>query len=95
VNTPEVRLRTWIKASDADAATGLLGFISVFYGALIIDGIVLRRTATGRFALSYPERRDRAGRRHPFVRPVDDDARQRIEREIFKGMVADSSEVAP
>lgn len=47
----------------------------------ILDGITLRRTASGRLALSFPSRTAGDGRRHPLVRPVDDAARQAIERE--------------
>jgi len=78
-----VRLRTWLRASDADARSGLLGYLSVTYHELILDGIVLRRTADGRFALSFPARTDRSGRRHAFIRPADDTVRQEIERELL------------
>ncbi|MBZ0154103.1 MAG: hypothetical protein K8J09_21470 [Planctomycetes bacterium] len=61
----------------------MLGFISVTYGTLVLDGICLRRTAEGRYTLSFPARTDRAGRRHPYIRPVDDSVRQEIEREIL------------
>jgi hypothetical protein len=33
--------------------------------------------------LSFPARTDRAGKRHSYIRPVDDAARQAIEREIL------------
>ena len=79
----EVRVRTWVRASDDDLKSGLLGFISVELGNLILDGICLRRTAAGRFALSFPARTNRAGRRHSYIRPVDDAARKAIEREIL------------
>jgi hypothetical protein len=61
----------------------MLGFISAEYGDLLLDSIVLRRTADGRFALSFPARTDRGGRKHAFVRPRDDEAREAIEREIL------------
>jgi DNA-binding cell septation regulator SpoVG len=76
-------LRTWTKGSDDDVRTGLLGFISVFMGDVIVDGITVRKTADGRITLSFPERRDRLGRRHPIVRPVDDAARRAIEKAIL------------
>ena len=79
----EIRVRTWIAASEQDAHTGLLGYLSVAYGNLVLDGITLRRTADGRFALSFPARTDRAGRRHAFIRPVDDTVRQEIESELL------------
>ena len=55
----------------------------------LLDGITLRRTADGRFALSFPERTDRGGRRHAYIRPINDAARQQIERQVLKGLAAD------
>jgi DNA-binding cell septation regulator SpoVG len=83
VANADVRIRSWVRATDAEVRSGLLGYLSVYYGSLILDGIVLRRTEDGRFALSFPARTDRAGRRHPYFRPIDDDARREIEREIL------------
>tara|TARA_R110002096_G_scaffold70812_1_gene169536 strand:- start:1 stop:279 length:279 start_codon:yes stop_codon:yes gene_type:complete len=79
----DIRLRTWVRGSDKDVRSGLLGFVSVFYGDLVLDGITVRRTADGRLTLSFPQRRDGRGRSHPLFRPVDDDARLRIEKAIF------------
>lgn len=81
--TPEIRVRTWVRGSDDDIRNGLLGFLSVTYGSLVLDGITLRRTADGRLALSFPARTDRSGKRHSFIRPADDAARRAIEREIL------------
>ena len=83
MNDREVRVRTWVRASDEDARDGLLGYLSVHYGQLVLDGITLRRTADDRYALSFPARTDRAGKRHSYIRPVDDDARREIEAEIL------------
>lgn len=83
MNRPEIRVRSWIRGSESDVRSGLLGYLSVLYGGLVLDGITLRRTAQGRFALSFPAKTDRAGRRHPFVRPVDDEVRREVEREIL------------
>lgn len=91
----QVRLRSWVRASDAEMRTGMLGYLSVFYGSLVIDGIVLRRaggTAEARFMLSWPARTDRAGRRHAYARPADDTARRAIEREIL-GQLTEHVEV--
>ena len=60
-----------------------MGYLSLRYGRLVLGGIVLRRTADGRYALSFPTRTDRVGRRHSYVCPVDDDTRRAIEREVF------------
>lgn len=88
-----VRVRTWVKAGEAEIRTGLLGFLSVTYGNLLLDGICLRRTSDGRFALSFPARTDRAGRRHSYIRPIDDAARQAIEREILGQLGQDEAVV--
>ncbi|MBZ0153296.1 MAG: hypothetical protein K8J09_17360 [Planctomycetes bacterium] len=80
---PTLLVRTWARGSDDDRRSGLLGFISAIYGNILLDGITLRRTADGRFALSFPARTDRSGRRHAYFRPVDDDARKGIEAEIL------------
>ncbi len=88
MNAPEVRVRTWVRGTDADVRTGLLGYLSVFYGDLVLDSIVLRRTADGRLALSFPAKTDRSGRRHSYFRPIDDDARCAIERAILGEIAA-------
>jgi hypothetical protein len=91
----EIRIRSWVRGTADEERSGLLGYLSIFYGDLVLDGITLRRTADGNLTLSFPARTDRSGNRHAYFRPVDDAARRRIEREILKGMVSDSSEVAP
>lgn len=80
---PEARVRSWVRGSDDDVRSGLLGYLSVSYGTLVLDGLVLRRTADGRFAISFPARTDRAGRRHAYIRPTDDAARREIESQIL------------
>jgi hypothetical protein len=72
-----------VRGTDDDLRAGLVGFISLFVGNLIVDGVTLRITRDRRFVLSWPARTDRAGRRHSTVRPVDDEVRRRIEREIL------------
>ena len=67
MNGPGVRIRSWIAAGQADSASGLLGYLTIFYGDLVLDGVVLRRTADGRFALAFPARTDRAGHRQRGV----------------------------
>lgn len=79
----QFRVRSWVRASDAEVRTGLLGWLSVELRNVILDGITLRRTTDGRFALSFPARTDRDGRRHPYIRPINDSARKEIEAEIL------------
>lgn len=74
-------------ASARDEASGLIGFISlVVDDTLVLDGLTLRRTRSGRHALSYPERVDRRGDTHPLIRPRDDAARRQIEELVLKAL---------
>ena len=90
----EVRVRSWVRGTDDEVRTGLLGYLSVIYHDLVLDGVTLRQTADRRFALSFPAKTDRGGRRHPYFRPVDDDARRAIEREILR-QLGQHHEVVP
>ena len=75
------------KAADANALqTGLLGWLTFSIGPLQVDGVTLRRTADGRTTLSFPARRDRAGRQHFYVRPLNDDARRVIEHQVLRAL---------
>jgi hypothetical protein len=87
-DTPVVSIRTWTRGSVEDERSGLLGFLSLTYGDFVFDSVAVRRTADGRVALSWPERRDRSGRGHPYLRPANDEARKRIEKVIFGQAVA-------
>ena len=78
-----VRVLSWVRATDAEIRTGLMGYLTIAYADLILDSIVLRCTADGRLTLSFPARTDRGGRRHPYIRPVDDQARRQIEAKIL------------
>jgi len=69
--------------SPRDRAGGLLGWVSFSVAGLRIEGVAVRRTLDGQLTLSWPCRHDRHGRRHSVVRPVDDDARRRLEAAIF------------
>jgi hypothetical protein len=75
-------------ASEWHRERGLLGFIRcVVDGALVLDSIALRRTLdNSRLTLSFPEREDGVGRRHPIIRPIDDEARRAIEKAIIESL---------
>ena len=79
----EVRLRTWVAASEAETRTGMCGYLSIIYGPWIFDGLVLRKTAAGRYAISFPARTDRDGRKHSYIRPASDEVRKAIEAELL------------
>jgi len=84
---PRLHVRTFTPASPRDVRRGLLGWLVLeLDGALVLDGVALRRKAGGGAALAYPERTDRHGRRHPTVRPVDDVTRRAIEARVFAAL---------
>jgi hypothetical protein len=86
-------MRTNIKISNVcfspakpqEALKGLRGWISCcLNGRIQFEGIALRRTRGGRHTLSFPARLDNVGRRHFYIRPLDDAARRVIERQVFQ-----------
>tara|TARA_R110002072_G_scaffold162687_2_gene314790 strand:+ start:1631 stop:1933 length:303 start_codon:yes stop_codon:yes gene_type:complete len=77
-------------ASPEHVREGLIGYVTcAFADALLLDGITLRMTADRRPTLSFPSRTDGQGRKHPYVRPLDDKARQAIEAAIFDALGID------
>jgi hypothetical protein len=64
-------------------ATGLLGWVSLTYGDLDLDGLSLRRTRDGRTVLSFPEHRTSRGRVRADVRPGGPDVHAQIEAEVI------------
>ena len=83
---PRLRQIRFVPASERDRQSGLLGFASAAYGDLALDGLTVRRTRDGRLAVSWPSRRDGAGRSHPTVRPMGDAERAILEREILEAI---------
>ena len=82
-------------ASQDDVQLGLLGWASCLVnGGLELDGLTIRRTRAGRHAVSFPSRRDGSGRERFYVRPIDDQARREIERQIL-GALQFGEEAAP
>ena len=85
-----------VHAGAKDSATGLLAFVSFKIGdVLFVDGVTVRRTLENKITLSWPCRTDGAGRRHPILKPLDDRARQQLERRILKALAENRPEVAP
>ena len=89
------RVRSWVRGSDQDQRDGLVGYLSLGVGELIVDNVTLRRTLGGEYRLSWPARVDRHGRKHPSVRPLDDAARRRIERQILAELAEREGMVLP
>lgn len=81
-----IQVRSWVPGNSDDVRDGLLAYLCVDTGGLVIDGLTVRRTVDGRTVVSYPCRRDRAGRKHPVVRPVSEQVRLEIERVVLQQM---------
>jgi hypothetical protein len=76
----EATVAHFTPATPSEQRTGLLGYLRVRYGDLVLDGLTLRRTAAGRLTVSYPARRDRKGGKHPYFAPADEEKRVEFER---------------
>ncbi len=73
-----------------DVQAGLLGYVSlVLDDAIELDGLTLRRTRGGRPALSFPARRDREGREHHYIRPLNGRVRREIERQVLHELLGE------
>lgn len=81
--TRTIRLASFTPAQALDFADGLLGWIDVQIGLLVVHGVAVRRTRGGALTLSWPARDDRRGGRRSVVRPLDDDARRELERRVL------------
>jgi len=69
---PSVSLLSFVSAPAALQESGLLGWLGLSVGDLVIlDGIALRRSRAGELILSFPVRTDGRGRRSATVRPMD------------------------
>lgn len=83
---------TEIRATIAPAASqadGLLAWVRFRVEPFQFDSVALRRTASGRLALSFPTRRDAGGREHAFVYPTDPDTRRAIEAQVIDALAKD------
>lgn len=74
-------------ASAKELERGLLGYVVLRVGGLVVDGVTVRRTREGRLALAFPARTDRLGKRHAIVRPWSQAAREDIERQVLARLV--------
>lgn len=52
-------------------------------GRLRVDGLVVRRTRAGEYVVTWPERRDGAGRSHAIVRLLDAATRLEVENAVL------------
>lgn len=85
-----------LPAPPEEDARGLLGFVSFLIdGWLRVDGVAVRRKLDGELTLSWPARTDREGKRHPYMRPIDDASRRAVEDAVFAEILRIEPEVAP
>jgi hypothetical protein len=76
-------------APRRDVAAGLLGFVSLEYAGIKLDGIALRRSATGKLVLSFPERTDSRGKRRPHFHPRNSEVHLEILRQVLAALGLD------
>ena len=90
IDRPRITISSFTSAPRGLQETGLIGWLSIDIGGLIlVDGVALRRTGIdGRLALSFPAPRDRQGRRRRDVRPLNDRARREIEAQVLAALAA-------
>lgn len=82
--TVTIHIASFTPAPPLDIADGLLGWLDIEVGGLVvIHGVALRRSRRGGLALSWPAKDDSQGNRRAIVRPLDDQARVAIERQVF------------
>jgi len=82
-----VTLVAFMSGSVYDQEAGLLGWITIDVGGLVLlHGITLRRSRLGTLSLSFPKRKGSRGVRYPVSEPLDDDARREIERQVFAAL---------
>ncbi len=74
---------TFTPATEHDRRSGLLGWVRVeIGGVVVIDSVAVRRTRRGRIALSFHVSTTRAGRRRAIAHPIDRAAHVEIERQV-------------
>ncbi len=77
-------------ALQHDRARGLIGFVQIVINDTIaLDGVTLRVDSDGRRYLGYPSRDTRGGSRFPYIRPLDENARQDVQRQVFAALGID------
>jgi DNA-binding cell septation regulator SpoVG len=82
VNVSAVRVK-W--APENVRRSGLLAWLEVVLDDVLeLDGLALRRTTSGDLSVTYPTRRDGAGREHTLVRPLGEAMRRAIERQVVE-----------
>ncbi len=70
-----------------DRERGLLGYVQVIVNDMIVlDGLTLRKGVDGRRYLGDPSKGTRSGSRFPYIRPLSEEARQDVQRQVFTAL---------
>jgi len=78
---------SFIATPYCESENGLVGFTSfILNGSFHIDGIAVRRTRDNRLTLSFPFSRDRSGRQHHYLRPLNDEIRREVEDQVLHAL---------
>ncbi len=87
VQVSDVHFTAAAAGVEVSTQSGLVGYVSlVVNDVLVLDGITMRRSPEGRPYLSYPQRTDRVGARHPYIRPLGEAARVELERQVLAAL---------
>jgi len=74
-------------AEPWEVESGLLGWVACkLNSSFLINGLAVRRTMEGKRTLSFPARRDRIGRKHYYLKPLNDEARREVERQVLQAL---------
>lgn len=70
--------------SQLDRQRGLMAWLSmVVEDCLVLDCVALRKSKDKKYSLSFPARRDGLGKVHHYFHPRNEEARLRIEKQVF------------
>ena len=70
-------------ALPGDRRLGLYGWASCQVADWFVGGLAVRRTQAGDVRVSFPQRRDKRGRAHPLVHPLNSSLRREIEAQVI------------
>ena len=62
---------------------GMLAWLRIRIGDIVVDGVSLREGLDGERSLSFPIRADARGRKHPVVHALDETTRRYIEAQVL------------
>lgn len=74
----------FFRAPTTATESGLLGWVELTIGnAIVLDGVAVRLSRSGRTYLAFPARAGGSGQRWQILRPLHQSARDHIERVVL------------